>query len=107
MNNPCKNCEFYDRRFREPINFVICSNCEKRQKYLAYLESKRKYRKGECIKTISDFQKHITDDKFVYYRDKITHAGWICSWQYSRIVNAMQAGVIFAAIRKDKEEQDV
>ena len=52
---------------------------------------KRKYTKGEKITSLDE----LVQQEFVYWHDKITHQGWVTSWQLRMACLAIQNGVIF------------
>lgn len=54
---------------------------------------KRKYRKGAKITSLDELAKQ----EFIYYRDKITHAGWFMSWQFILADNYIKRGEICRA----------
>ena len=58
---------------------------------------RRKYRKGDAIRSVDDLLKQ----EFVYFDDKIYHCGWVRSWQLNMVVRHMENGRIFYAIRKE------
>lgn len=59
---------------------------------------KRKYRKGTKITSLDELAKQ----EFIYFYDKITHAGWFTSWQFSLAVRYIQRGCLYYA---DKVER--
>lgn len=60
---------------------------------------KRKYRKGVKITSLDELAKQ----KFIYVHDKITHAGWFKSWQFSLAERYIQRGWLYYA---EKEENN-
>ncbi len=56
---------------------------------------KRKYQKGGAINSLDE----IAKQDFVYIKDKIYHAGWFMSLQFSYIKRHMDAGYVFKAER--------
>lgn len=54
---------------------------------------KRKYHKGEKITSIDDLAKQ----EFVYFFDKITHAGWFRSWQFNLVIRYINGGCLYYA----------
>lgn len=60
---------------------------------------KRKYRPGRLITSLDD----LAAQEFVYWNDKITHHGWVMSWQMHMAQQAIQAGIIRAAERIDTD----
>lgn len=61
---------------------------------------KRKYQKGEPIKSLDELQKQ----DFIYFVDKITHCGWFRSWQIKLAILYIERGYLYYAIRKDGDE---
>lgn len=105
MNKPCTNCRYANKVESSKLtkfypNSVICLHCEKYQKYLEFRKSKCKYKKGKRITSIQEFEKCITQDKFVYWGTKIYHAGWIGSFQYRFIRRLINSGWIYKAVKK-------
>lgn len=64
---------------------------------------KRKYTKGEKITSLDE----LVQQEFVYWHDKITHQGWVTSWQLRMACLAIQNGVIFKAIKVPIENEEV
>ena len=61
---------------------------------------KCKYSKGDRITSLDELVKQ----EFVYWNDKITHHGWFKSWQLRMTENAIKAGRIYKAIKKESED---
>lgn len=61
---------------------------------------KPKYRRGDRITSLDELVKQ----EFVYWNHKITHHGWFKSWQLRMTENAIKAGRIYKAIKKESEE---
>lgn len=53
-----------------------------------------KYTKGDVITTLDE----LDEQEFIYYRDKVYHAGWWKSWQYRMVVNYLKKGYLYKAI---------
>ena len=62
---------------------------------------KRKFRKGEKITSLDELAKQ----EFVYFWDKITHAGWFKSWQFRLADQYIQRGCLYYAERITDDEQ--
>lgn len=108
MKKPCTNCsnsfEYKTRQkvVRECDPFKQeCLQCDKHKKYLEFRESKRMYTQGHVIESLDEFDHCIAEDSFVYFRDKISHAGWMMSLQYRLIRDAISRGFIRTAIKKE------
>ena len=56
---------------------------------------KRKYRKGEQIKSLDELCKQ----EFIYFFDKITHKGWFQSWQIKLALQYIERGYLYTAIK--------
>lgn len=105
MFKPCTGCDFALETNRKKTKQFLpwskeCFTCEKYKRYLKYLESRRKYVKGDVIKSLDDFQKHFDKNGLVFVGDKIYSMGWVCSWQYRMIVDYIRRGIIRYAIKK-------
>lgn len=57
---------------------------------------KRKYRKGAKITSLDELAKQ----EFIYYRDKITHAGWFMSWQFRTAEMYIKYGFLYYAVKE-------
>lgn len=108
MNKPCRGCRkavHASRNGKEYWNLTAgCENCEKYRKYQDYLESRRKYRHGKKITTINELIACMDKTNYVYWRHKILHRGFVCSWQLQMILNSLRAGVFYEAVIKGEEE---
>ena len=62
---------------------------------------KRKFRKGEKITSLDELAKQ----EFVYFFDKITHAGWFCSWQIRHAAQYIERGCLYLAERIATDER--
>lgn len=109
MRKPCNGCQFAlecstKKATRYYPNNRECLGCEKYIAYCEYRKSKQKFHKGKQILTMTEFDKHIPD-RFMYWRHKIQHIGWLTSMQYRSLKNAVESGYIYEAIkRKDYED---
>lgn len=56
---------------------------------------KRKYRKGGKITSLDELAKQ----EFIYFFDKITHAGWFTSWQVRLAQRYVERGCLYYAER--------
>lgn len=81
-------------------DFVICDDCVPMQQYEAYLEKRRKFRKGEPIKS---FDEAITQE-WVYIFGKPKHNAFVISLPVRTLRMCVQRGGVFYAIRKVDEE---
>ena len=55
--------------------------------------SKAKYKKGQQIKSVADFEKSTC--MFFKVGTKTTHRAWIESWQYRVLLDAIRKGILF------------
>lgn len=63
---------------------------------------KRKYERGERIKTLDEFSRC----DFVWVRGKVYHNGWAQSWQCRDVLCLIRTGDLYKA-EKIKEESEV
>ena len=63
----------------------------------------RKYRKGEAINSLDE----LACQRFVYFHDKITSAGWFLSWQIRWTKWQIDSGKLFKAVPVGKDDNDV
>ena len=54
---------------------------------------KRKYQKGKPITSLDE----LSEQKFVYFYDKITHNGWFMSWQFRLAKRYVESGHLYCA----------
>ena len=50
----------------------------------------RKYKEGEIIKSLDE----LMAQDFIYIHGKVTHIGWVSSWQIRMAYNLINAGEI-------------
>lgn len=60
---------------------------------------KRKYRKGAKITSLDELAKQ----EFIYFGDKITHAGWFMSWQFRLAEMYIKRGWLYYAERENEK----
>ena len=62
---------------------------------------KRKYRKGAKITSLDE----LVVQQFIYFNDTITHCGWFTSWQFRKVVEYIDRGLLYYAekITEDRE----
>lgn len=61
----------------------------------------RKYKKGEPITNLDEFAKQ----EFVIVHNKTYHQGWTQSWQFRMVKNMINSGLIYKAVRIEKEKE--
>lgn len=67
---------------------------------------KRKYRKGAKITSLDE----LARQEFIYFHDKITHAGWFMSWQFRLAARYIERGCLYFAeriVNDDKSENRI
>ena len=64
----------------------------------------RKYKKGNCILTVADYEKASQKMDFFMVGDKTTHKEWIESWQYQYLKKVIYLGNLYEAIPIKKGE---
>ena len=69
------------------------------KKHQIKLESKRKYKKGEPIKSLDE----LMNQEFVYMNHKIYHYGWFASWQGHWLKKCIDNKWLFKAINKEQD----
>lgn len=118
MKKPCNKCEYastykypsgrinYHPGFYKFVNGKLncdtpCRDCEKHKKYNEYLESRRRYVKGEPVKSVNEYLKlkHNGETLF-YWRDSIRHFGWLESLQFRVLANSIENGCLYKAVLK-------
>lgn len=107
MKKPCKGCEMAET-YNHPSGKVrcVCKNmsyryCDKYILYEEFLESKRRYTKGERVKSIQEYMKLKENGQTLFYwHDRIRHIGWLESLQFRVLDNSIQQGYIYYAIKK-------
>lgn len=62
---------------------------------------KKKYRKGAKIQSLDD----LARQEFIYFFDKITHAGWFCSWQFRLAAQYIARGCLYFAERIENDDK--
>lgn len=63
---------------------------------------KRKYRRGEVITSLDELAKQ----EFIYWHNKIYHAGWFMSWQFRMAKRFIDAGSLYYAVSTADEKED-
>lgn len=112
MNKPCNKCELANsyktpkgQTRYYPSMIKRCSyNCESYQKYQEFLDGRRQYQRGEQIKSVQEYLDLQQKGETLFYWNKaIRHYGWLNSMQFRCIVNAVNAGIIYRAVKKEIE----
>ena len=109
MNNPCKNCEHAYKQpvkngyYHRPSWESLCRKCERFAKYETYRESKRRYAKGVQIKSIQDFETHLSDN-YMFLGDSIKHVSILENQRYRVLKSMLKNGCICMAILNDENK---
>ena len=101
MNKPCNKCEKSFEFKGKHFPSQECHNCDKISKYNAYLENKRKYTIGEKIKNLNE----LLDQTWIYWihcQNKPLHITVIRNWQFNIVLENLEKGNFYTAIRKEK-----
>lgn len=114
MNKPCRNCmnarcDTYrngKQMFNEDYRKIQCRYCYKLEQYRMKLQEKRKYEKGQQIRTMEQFVNWIDNHSFIYWNGKIYHRGWVTSWQYKMIESIVKSGRVFEAVKKNEQRNE-
>lgn len=115
MKKPCNSCE-YSKQYILPnnktryycgiwvIDNVATLKCDKKRKYDEFLEKRRKYEKGERIRNIQEYLSlKEQGETLFYWNNCIRHFGWLESLQFRTLLNSINQGRIYRAIRKNKK----
>ncbi len=76
---------------------------KKEAKHEEQLEKKRKYKKGECVKSLDE----LIEQEFVYIFDQITHRKWFANYQIGFIKLLIIRGYVCKAIKKENENENL
>lgn len=104
--NPCRYCAcslVYKGKHGPSWASDECRKCENIKKHKEYLLKERKYKRGESI---TDFQE-LMNQTFVYcgFAERPMHIEAVKSWQLRIILDVLQRGKFYKAIRKESEEK--
>lgn len=79
-----------------------CRECEYRKKHEEYLKSQRKYEIGEKIDTFQE----LMDQNFVFVGSLRSpmHIEAIKSWQVRTVLNRLDQGRFYKAIKRESED---
>ena len=96
--NPCRGCKDafeLNGRYYNSLNYN-CAVCEKLKSHTKYLESKRKYEKGELITSLDE----LISQEIVMWGNKPTHEGFYKSLQLRVVIDGLKNGWFRYAVRK-------
>lgn len=112
MKKPCNNCK-HAKSYQYSsgkIHYycgiwiydnIACRNCERRQKYEDFLESRRQYTRGKRIESVSEYLALKEQGQSLFYwGNKIRHFGWLESLQFRTLVSVIKNGDFYMAIKK-------
>lgn len=68
------------------------------------MTNKKKYKKGDKIKTLTEACIRIQERKPFYWRHKFMAAGFIEQWAVIQVSNAIKHGVLRTAEQKDSKK---
>lgn len=101
--NPCRYCALsYERNGKHYRSYRNeCYECENFRKHQEYLKSKRKFLVGEKI---TSFQE-LMEQTWIFWgnRDKSMHIEVVKSLQLRIVINNLEKGKFYRAIRKMEE----
>ena len=97
--NPCRYCvtstvikgKHYPS-YKEP-----CRDCENLKKHREYLESNRKFRRGEQIKDIEE----LLETEWLIFHETTRNVEVFKSMQLRTVLSFIQSGYLFKAVRKE------
>lgn len=96
--NPCRYCvaAFDDNGKHVPLYFATeCRYCKNRKSYEEYLETKRMYHMGDCIRT----EKELNEYQYVFWKEKLMHIEVVRSFQYRIVLNSLRKGYFRKAVK--------
>lgn len=100
--NPCRCCvaaiEYKGRH--SPSFTVECQQCQHRKDHEEYLESKRKFKAGDPIKSMSE----LLEQEWVIWHGYTKHIEMFRSMSIRTVEMFLKCGAFKKAIRKEKNE---
>lgn len=112
MNKPCAKCELANAIHTENGRTKYfgfrpdCRNCEKYSKYEEYLESRRQYRRGDRVESISEYLALKEQGQTLFYFiNSIRHFAVLENMPFKTLSKTIQDGYIYRAERKRDDEQ--
>lgn len=102
-SNPCRRCDkaFVWNNRHMPHTYgeyaEECRNCENRKAHSEYLESQRKYEKGEPITSLDELLKQ----EWVMWGDGIKHISVIKNLQLNTVIRFIELGYFRKAVKKE------
>ena len=100
--NPCRYCvAAIEYKGRHSPSFVVeCQQCEYRKKHEAYLESKRKFKSGDPIKSMSE----LLEQEWVIWHGHTKHIEMFRSMSVRTVEMFLAHGAFKKAIRKENND---
>lgn len=99
--NPCRNCKSaLNYKGRHLPGWDCQRDCEKRKKHEEYLKSKRVFTQGEPIRTLDE----LLNQEYVMWGRSPRHIEMIKSLQLRTVLNFLENGWFFNAVKKESEE---
>ena len=102
--NPCRYCALsIERKGKHHENYRDeCYKCENLKKHKEYLKSQRKFEIGDKITSFSELMSQTW--VFCGYAEKPMHIEAVKSWQVRIVLNILEEGHFYKAVRKESEE---
>lgn len=104
--NPCRYCalSWEHNGKHSPSYEKQCAECENLKKHREYLQSQRKFERGERIESFGE----LGQQQWVFagLAERASHIEVIKSWQLRIVLNLLNSGKIYKAIRKNFEPVD-
>lgn len=104
--NPCRYCALsWEHKGRHSPSYEKqCGECENIKKHREYLWSQRQFERGEQIESFDELgqQQWV----FVGLAERASHIEVVKSWQLRIILNLLNSGKFYKAIRKNVEPVD-
>ena len=97
-----KNKSFWERQWERRMAGEITEAQyeELNKKHEIELEKKRKYKRGEPIKTFEEMLDALEKDHFVWMFGRPKTMGFVCSQQFATLVHQLAGGNICRVIKK-------
>lgn len=104
--NPCRYCalSWEHHGKHHPLYEKQCAECENLKKHKEYLQSQRKFERGERIESFDELghQQWV----LVGLAERASHIEVVKSWQLRIVLNLLNSGKFYKAIRKNVEPVD-
>lgn len=103
--NPCRYCAL-SKKYKGknlPSSHTERGVCDNRKKHVEYLKSKRMYSPGEKITKFSELLRQTY--VFCGYLGRPMHIEAIKSWQVRIVLDMLEKGKFYKAVKKESEEK--